>query len=516
MFELTYIGHAGWVCENNNFKCVFDPWVANVGAFFDQWYPFPDNANVDIKDVFSNLDFIYISHAHEDHLSEATLEHADKKTKIIIPDFRDKTLHNKLKSMGFKNICIIQEGQTIAVKGVEISVIKDEAFIYNDSAILLSDGEHKILNLNDCHADFSALKKEVGNVDLLLLQASSANYWPISYDYDVDTKRKYGQKKRENTFFRAKKYATILNARMTIPNAGPPVIRGAKRREWNFNRREKWNPFCLADDSCKLLNDNGLNAQFMLPLDKVTVSQEIQFSLDEEFRKEVYQKTQEYTEKYLQKIEAKPHVTEAISDDESRAAVKSFLKQVKRIAKISKFYTKRIDFPILFDFNSCGSWIVDFSKGDIVQEYVGQKHGYYFEMKPEFVALAFREESVDFEHYLLGCDFTCSRDPDTYNEFLFTTLKNFDTKRFMMSESLYADMNNVLDELFILEHEGEKYEVQKYCPHMFADLEEAGYIDEDNNLVCPLHNWKFNLGDGSCVGRKDYCIKIQKRSNDNE
>ena len=51
---------------------------------------------------------------------------------------------------------------------------------------------------------------------------------------------------------------------------------------------------------------------------------------------------------------------------------------------------------------------------------------------------------------------------------------------------------------------------------MFADLEQAGYVDEDDNLVCPLHNWKFNIKTGECVDKKDYCIKIQERNKGDE
>lgn len=516
MFTLTYIGHAGWVCTNKGFKCAFDPWISEAGAFLDQWYPFPDNSNVDIQEVFSDLDFLYISHAHEDHLSENTLKYADRETRVLIPDFKDKTLANKLKSLGFKNIDVVPAGELITIKGIDIKLIKDEAFIYNDSAILLSDGSQKVLNLNDCHADFSTLKQNVGDVDLLLLQASSANYWPCAYEYEEGVKRKLGKKKRENTSFRAQKYAEILNARMTIPNAGPPVIRGETFKEWNFNRREEWNPFCLADDSCRFLASQGINSQFLLPLDKVQVAEEITFDLNEEFRREVYEDVDGYTEKYLRKIESNPHPSSTVSEQEMSEAVSKFLKQVAVLSKVSKFYIKKIDFPILFDFKHLGKWIVDFSTPAVVHEYTDQEHCYYFEMDPASVALTFRESSVDFEHYLLGCDFKCSRDPDTYNEFLFTTLKNFDSRRFKMSESLYADMNNVLDELFIMNHDGKEYEVQKYCPHMFADMEEAGYVDEDNNLVCPLHNWKFNLETGECVDKKDYCIKVQKRSKDDE
>lgn len=35
------------------------------------------------------------------------------------------------------------------------------------------------------------------------------------------------------------------------------------------------------------------------------------------------------------------------------------------------------------------------------------------------------------------------------------------------------------------------------CPHQYAPLSE-GYIDQDN-IVCPRHNWEFSLVDGAIV-----------------
>ena len=37
--------------------------------------------------------------------------------------------------------------------------------------------------------------------------------------------------------------------------------------------------------------------------------------------------------------------------------------------------------------------------------------------------------------------------------------------------------------------------VNRYCPHQKADLCNAE-IDADNNLICPVHSWKFNLNKG--------------------
>ena len=54
MDNLTYLGHAGWLYEDEDIKCVFDPWNSNSGAFLDSWYPFPDNNNIDFKNTLKD------------------------------------------------------------------------------------------------------------------------------------------------------------------------------------------------------------------------------------------------------------------------------------------------------------------------------------------------------------------------------------------------------------------------------------------------------------------------------
>jgi len=66
MFELQYIGHAGWLVKNKNFKVLCDPWFGPPGGYFGQWYPFPKNSHLLTDELLEDLDFIYISHAHED------------------------------------------------------------------------------------------------------------------------------------------------------------------------------------------------------------------------------------------------------------------------------------------------------------------------------------------------------------------------------------------------------------------------------------------------------------------
>jgi len=510
MLELTYIGHAGWVCKSKNFKCLFDPWISKEGAFFKQWFPFPDNSHIDTLEVFKDLDFLYISHAHQDHFCEETLRSLDRKTKILIPKFKDKTLFSKLKELGFKKVLQVNDNQELTIKDIKIRIIKDEGHLDNDSCILIDNGKSKILNLNDCHADFSKLKKEVGPVDVLLLQASSALWWPCTYAYDEKEMQERGKTKRNNILKRALKYSQFLEAKMTIPNAGPPIFNDKNMEKWNFNRDKDWNPFCLHDKSRDFLIENGVNAEFLIPGDKIKIEESIEFLIDEDRRKEIYSNPDDSIKLQLEKIENSVKKEFLASEAEKLEMIAAFSKQLSEIKRFSKFYVQKIDFPVLFDFKEIGKWILDFSKEKVFIEYNSQEYNYSFTLDPGAIVQLFKNKSIDFEHYFLGCDFKCSRNPDDYNEYLFAMLKHFDTRRFMNSEFLYGEKSDVLDELFVLEHEGESYEVQKYCPHMYADLEQIGYVDEDRNFVCPLHGWKFNLESGECTDKKSYCIKVKK------
>ena len=506
MFELKYLGHAGWSIVNKDLKIICDPWFSPNGAYYGEWKQFPENLNVLDSSLLNKIDLVYISHIHDDHFDPWFLRQINKQIKILIPRFRDKTLLVKIRELGFSNVLELDRNDAIQIKGIKIKIIEDEGYLDADSCLLLDDGVNKILNLNDCHLDFSKLKELVGDIDLLLLQSSSAIWWPCVYDYDDETKNRLGEIKRNNILNRTVQYSNTLNAKNVIPNAGPPIFINKELEHWNKNRRKKSNPFILMDDAHHHLIENNIKSHLVIPGSTLLLqSEELKNNTNKIELKKIYDDYEKYLKQYQRDMSK---ITPPFASKlEVNTVVDKFEKQLERIQKISKFYVKKINFPILFDFKDSGKWILDFNQEKCFSKYVNQDYKYYFIIEPRKVALLFQEESVDFERYFLGCNFTCGRVPDEYNEFVFALLKHFDTRRFLISESLYAERANILDEMF---------SVQKYCPHMFADLEKSGFIDDDDNLVCPLHGWKFNLGkNGECQNNKKFCLKI-KYNKDNK
>ena len=51
--------------------------------------------------------------------------------------------------------------------------------------------------------------------------------------------------------------------------------------------------------------------------------------------------------------------------------------------------------------------------------------------------------------------------------------------------------------LLLLQHEGERYVVEAYCPHLEHPLKEAWL--EAGELLCPLHGYRFSLLTGRLI-----------------
>jgi len=511
MFNLTYIGHAGWLVEKNNFKAVFDPWFNPEGTFFNSWHQFPDNAEILSPELFTGLDFLYISHAHHDHCDEWTLEKIDKSTPIIIPNFKDKTLRSKMKQMGFQNITEMREKDEIRFKDVNIKIIIEDGFNDRDSAIVLDDGKNKIINLNDCHPSFEKIKKYADNVDLLLMQCSSAIWWPCVYDYEYEELIDKCRIKKRTVLNRTLQYSHHVNPKYVVPNAGPPIFLDKQFEFWDNTRKEDFNPFPLHDEINDFLEDNDIPSLFVIPGSMIEIQDDLVVNnTNIEKRDMIYNNLPEYID-VLRKCKK---LNQTVPKTNLSGLVEKFSSLIRQIKKESKIFIHKINFPVLVEFENHSSWVIDFSLSEekCFSEYTDQYYMYAFKFDPQIVYHLIRREQIDFDEYFLSMKFECSRKEDKFNEFLFTMFKNLDIKRFKLSESIYMT-NNICKEnnteTFIAEVNGKKKKIQKYCPHKFVDLEKCGVV-EGNKIICPLHSWKFDLDSGNCLTSDKYKLRIEE------
>tara|TARA_A100001515_G_scaffold143839_2_gene146119 strand:- start:366 stop:1913 length:1548 start_codon:yes stop_codon:yes gene_type:complete len=514
VFDLTYIGHAGWMIRKEGFKAIFDPWFNPNGTFLNSWHQFPDNSHIFRRELFDDLDFLYISHAHHDHCDLWTLERIDKQTTIVIPRFRDKTLKNTLQELGFVNIIQLPENREKQFGQVRVQMIIEEGFNDRDSGIVLDDGENKIINLNDCHPSFEKIKKYSKNVDLLLLQCSSAIWWPCVYDYDYDELIEKCKIKKRNVLSRAVQYGRHVKPKYLVPNAGPPLFLHEEFEFWDKTRREDFNPFPLHDEIHSHLIENGIPSLFVIPGSTVSLKNDvIKNYTDIQERDKIYENLMEYILNQREEKKQKKRL-EGVSLPlpNMTKMIEKFSSLIQQIKRESIVFAHKIDFPVLIEFEEHSKWIIDFTLDDkrCFEPYSDQDYMYGFVFNPSIVNYLINKKQIDFDEYFLSMRFKCFRKKDSYNEFLFTMFKNLDIESFKLSENIFLTnsikkVNNL--ETFEIEVGGKKRRIQKYCPHKHVDLEKCGII-EGETIVCPLHNWKFDLNSGKCLTSDKYKLEL--------
>ena len=225
----TSIGHAGILIETAGGSILCDPWF--VPAFFGSWFVFPRNDQLsdDLLERIENADFLYITHLHGDHHDEPwLLRHLRRDIPILLPGYPTREQQRTLAALGFTEFIRtvdreeleIAPGLTIAIH-VETSITDGPA---GDSAMVVYDGETRLVNQNDCRTTDLAALSAHGQVDLHWIQYSGAIWYPMVYDLPDDEKRRLCTAKVDSQFARAMRYVENIDARAVVPSAGPPAF----------------------------------------------------------------------------------------------------------------------------------------------------------------------------------------------------------------------------------------------------------------------------------------------------
>lgn len=234
--KLMNIGGATAIIEHKGKRILFDPWL-DEGIFYGSWYHFPP-AQVGISDL-GKIDYIYISHIHEDHCSAGTLKHLNKDAEIIIMD-RDPNYVAKFlerNQFGFKKIHLIREKTpTLIAPGLTVDMLTadpahDSSYLI-DSALILKWDDFVIYNANDCRpypAGLDYILSTYKKVNLALLPFTGGSGYPACYVNLTDEVKLKEQMKIRNYGYElfASSFET-LRPDYIVPFADQYVVAGSR------------------------------------------------------------------------------------------------------------------------------------------------------------------------------------------------------------------------------------------------------------------------------------------------
>ena len=512
----TSIGHAGIFIETKQGSILCDPWFNP--AFFGSWFVFPRNDRLPtaLAEAVRHPSYLYISHLHGDHLDEQWLtENIPRHTPVLLPGFPTRELERRLRGLGFTEFVRtengvehhLDDGLSVAIH-VETSITDGPA---GDSALVVFDGEHRLVNQNDCRtSDLDALRAH-GPVDLHWLQFSGAIWYPMVYHETPERMRELIDLKVESQFARAMRYVEALDARAVAPSAGPPCFLDPDLFAFNVIRGDELSIFPDQREFLRRLEAASRTGLMNIPGTAFDIDDTITTThpIPEAAVRAVFDQKLDYLREYqrdylpwLDQMKAEWH--EPTTD-----LLETIRLWWEPLMAMAPTLRTGIGAACLLQAGDLGI-LLDFPNGR-VRAYNGEPVGFRFEIERRLVETVVAQNAVDWSDKLfLSCRFRAWR-AGAYNEYIYNFFKSLSVERMERTE---AEAKRKLappppsEEIRIGD-----YVVERYCPHRRADLSVFGECDGDQ-LVCTLHGWKFDLTTGRCLTADDRSLRVRRASVD--
>lgn len=234
--KFTLFGGATGILEHAGRRMLFDPWLDD-GIFHGAWYHFPPLA-VGVEDL-GRIDYVYISHIHEDHCSPGTLRHVSPDAEVILMDRRPNMVERFLERHRLRFRAIHRVPPRTPVQLADDLVVDtltaDPAHALNwlvDSALIVAWDGVVVYNANDCppyEDGIRYLRERYPRVDLALLPYAPGSSYPACFTNLADEEKlAEGARILETTLGRFVDTVRALDPVRAAPFADAYVIGGSR------------------------------------------------------------------------------------------------------------------------------------------------------------------------------------------------------------------------------------------------------------------------------------------------
>ena len=527
--KITYLGHAGFCVETPSTLIIMDPWLSKSGAFDSAWFQYPQNHHLadyvrDLIKTSKKDKYIYISHEHQDHFDINFLKSLESsEITFVLADFVHPVVKNIIikNNCPYKKIISLKDNEELHFKDGLLTLFVLDMELDCDSAILVKTQSRTFLNLNDCkiHERLSKIAKKYGPIDIFAAQFSGAVWHPTCYVMDEKTYRIICLNKNKRKFEIIAKALEIVKPTLYIPSAGPPCFLDPMLFPINF---QEVNTYPRAPQLIENLNKHfrkkKLATQWpeVMPGD-ILDAEQFKFTYlapnrikDDNFQEYI----QSYAKQYEDFFEKRSIENSKVDPKQTFINLKQeLLKKLSRIQLIRK----NIPIPLYFSLSDYKDEIyrIDFQKNTItITTEIAETNNFYSIQTPAWQINKVITGELKWPDFALTFRATLQRVPDVYNTLMhgFVTLEEESLERFC---KLFYEIFSKKERINVV-CKGKTYSVLRYCPHQGGDLLHAW--TEDSLLVCPRHQWKFDLENHGRCRYNDadidaICLSDLKRKN---
>ena len=246
--KLTFFQSSAVMIETKGVKILCDPWLVD-GELYGSWNHYPP---IDFQPQnFNDVDFIYLSHIHQDHFSKKSLSKLNKDIPVIIHNFENKVLRENIKEMGFKVNELNHNDRTHLKNQVFINILAadncDPSICYKyfgcapleskygstsiDTMSVIDDQDNVLVNTNDCPFELSftaatTLKEKYSKIDMLLVGYTSASAYPQCFTLSEAEKIREKERMQQDFLKKAENYVNLFEPNYFMPFAGRYTLAG--------------------------------------------------------------------------------------------------------------------------------------------------------------------------------------------------------------------------------------------------------------------------------------------------
>ena len=429
--RVTYYGQACTLTEAADLKILTDPWLTE-GAYHGTWFHthILADAGVTPESFPKDINYLFLSHEHQDHFDPATLKHFPKDIPILICRFPTPKFRYHLEGLGFTNIRELPSSQRTELENDVAVTIFGTAEYTNDSAILIEHDGVRVFNETDCKLAYDDLRKlgEQG-IGIGFYMFSGANWYPILYDYPEDVMLDLVRRRRASLLRSLVQRVKLTRPRFAVPAAGPCTVLDPDLFFLNDATR---GIFIDPEEAVNHLSAAKLPTQplYMAVTDAWDSRAGFAPHAPESLRVPRPQYLHSAAERMQPRIAAERAAESAAHPDLHELIGKYFNNLVGAQTQQMR---DRIDARLALCVNGKrgGSWTVDFRVPgpEFVREGIAPDWTYKIEVEDKLLSPYVSGEEHFFEDLLLSLRFRGARRPDLYNEPLYHFLYEPDPEK---------------------------------------------------------------------------------------
>jgi len=186
--SVTLVSHAALLIEYDGFTLLTDPWIDGP-AFLGAWTQYPPSP-YDVSDLADEVDAIWITHEHSDHLHPPTLSQFDPETPVYVPELNYQRLSDRLADIGLENVHRLPTETPYQLADNVEAVCFESGSTWNDSILLVDCGGFQILNVNDVGVNWD-VQEHVESVDMVASGfAFGASGYPLTWTHLSDDEKR--------------------------------------------------------------------------------------------------------------------------------------------------------------------------------------------------------------------------------------------------------------------------------------------------------------------------------------